>query len=45
MAQLVPFHIPIKKQQPKQKEIITTELVITLVIIALVKIALLILWI
>jgi hypothetical protein len=34
IAQLVPFHLPVK-----QKEIITTKLVITMVIIAIVKIA------
>jgi hypothetical protein len=52
IAQLVPFHLSIKKQErqhqqqePKQKEIITSKLVITMVIIATVKIAVLILWI
>jgi hypothetical protein len=43
IAQLVPFHLPIKKEQ--QKEIITNKLVITMVIIAIVKIGVLILWI
>lgn len=33
------------KQQPRQKEIITTKLVVTMVIIAIVKVAVLILWI
>jgi hypothetical protein len=42
IAQIVPFHKPIKEQQPKQqKEIFTTKLVITMVIIAIVKIAVL----
>jgi len=45
IAQIVPFHLPIKKQQQEQKEIITTKLVITMVIIAIIKIAVLILWI
>jgi hypothetical protein len=40
IAQVVPFHIPVK-----QKEIIINKLVITMVIIAIVKFAVLILWI
>jgi hypothetical protein len=43
ITKIVPFHLPIKKQE--QKEIITTKLVITMVIIAIVKIAVLMLWI
>jgi hypothetical protein len=43
LAQILPFHIPIKKRE--QKEIITTKLVITMVLIAIVKIAVLTLWI
>ena len=42
IVQVLPFHKPIKEQQPKQqKEIFTTKLVITMVIIAIVKIAVL----
>jgi hypothetical protein len=41
ITKIVPFHLPIKKQQeqqPKQREI-TNKLVITMVVIAKVKIA------
>jgi hypothetical protein len=44
IAQILPFHKPIKKQK-QQKEIITTKLVITMAVIAIVKIAVLVLWI
>jgi hypothetical protein len=52
IAQLVPYHLSIKKQErqhqqlePKQKRIITKKLVIPMEIIAIAKIAVFVLWI